>query len=83
MYSISEVAKQAGVAAYQIKYLLQRGVIPEPQRLNGRRSFTIADIEAVRRHFQDRQMKRKSPDAGRESRVGRKGSRWQQPPGSM
>ena len=64
MYSISEVAKQAGVAAYQVKYLLQRSVIPEPRRLNGRRSFTIADIEAVRRHFQDRKMKRKGPDRG-------------------
>ena len=61
MYSISEVAKQAGVAA---QYLLQRGVILEPRRLNGRRSFTIADIEAVHRHFQDRKMKRKGPDRG-------------------
>jgi predicted site-specific integrase-resolvase len=79
MYSISEVAQQAGVAAYQIKYMLQRGVLKEPRRVGNRRAFTTDDVEAVRRHFQDRKDKRKGPDAGRESRVGAKGSRWQQP----
>lgn len=52
MYSIAEVAEQSGVAPYQVKYLLQKGVLQEPRRLNNRRCFTLADIRAVRRHYQ-------------------------------
>ena len=52
MYSIAEVARANGIAPYQVKYLLQKGVLKEPQRLNGRRCFTPADLERVRRHFQ-------------------------------
>jgi DNA-binding transcriptional MerR regulator len=52
MYSIAEVARANGIAPYQVKYLLQKGVLKEPQRLNGRRMFTRADLERVRRHFE-------------------------------
>lgn len=52
MYSIAEVAERSGVAPHQVKYLLQKGVLREPRRLNNRRCFTPADIRAVRRHFQ-------------------------------
>lgn len=52
MYSIAEVAERCGVAPHQVKYLLQKGVLKEPPRLNNRRAFSVADLEAVRRHFQ-------------------------------
>jgi DNA-binding transcriptional MerR regulator len=51
MYSIGEVAKASGVAPHQVKYLLQKGVVKEPRRLNGRRCFTARDLEQVRGHF--------------------------------
>jgi DNA-binding transcriptional MerR regulator len=51
MYGIGEVAAMTGIASHRIKYLLQKGVIPEPARVAGRRCFMPADIEAVRRHF--------------------------------
>jgi DNA-binding transcriptional MerR regulator len=54
MYSIGEVAKASGVAPYQVKYLLQKGILKEPRRLNGRRCFTAAEREAIRHHFLNR-----------------------------
>lgn len=52
MYSIAEVARANGIATYQVRYLLQKGIVQEPRRLNGRRCFTLADLKAVRRHLQ-------------------------------
>ena len=57
MYSISEVAERSGVAPYQVKYLLQKGILKEPRRLNNRRCFSLADIRAVRRHFEAKKTK--------------------------
>lgn len=54
MYSISQVAERSGVAPHQVRYLLQKGLLKEPQRLNNRRAFSVADLQAVRRHFQDK-----------------------------
>lgn len=54
MYSIAEVAERCGVAPHQVKYLLQKGILQEPRRVNNRRCFTLADIRTVRRHFQSK-----------------------------
>jgi len=54
MYSIAEAAAVTGIATHRIRYLLEKGVLKEPTRLNGRRAFTPVDIEAIRRHFKER-----------------------------
>jgi DNA-binding transcriptional MerR regulator len=57
MYSIGEVAKACGVAPYQIKYMLLKGVLKEPRRLAGRRCFADRDLERVRRYLESRKPK--------------------------
>ncbi len=54
MYSIAEVAEVTGIATHRIRYLLDTDALKEPLRVNGRRAFTAADIEAIRRHFEQR-----------------------------
>ncbi len=52
MYSIGEVAKAINVPAHRLKYALASGTLKEPRRrLNGRRCFSGADLERVRRYF--------------------------------
>jgi len=57
MYSIGEVAKACGVAPYQIKHMLLKGVLKEPRRLAGRRCFADRDLERVRRYLESRKPK--------------------------
>ena len=38
-FSIGEVAKRAGIRASAIRYYESAGVLPEPQRVNGRRRY--------------------------------------------
>ncbi len=52
MFSIGEVAKAINVPAHRLKYALASGTLKEPRRrLNGRRCFSVADLERVRRYF--------------------------------
>lgn len=51
MLSIGEVAKEINVPVHRLKHALVTGAVKEPKRLNGRRCFTLAEVERVRRHF--------------------------------
>lgn len=64
LFSISEVAKAAGVASYRIKYALETGALEEPRRLAGRRCFQADDVEKVRRHFAAESRSSGSREAG-------------------
>lgn len=57
MYSISEVASANGIASHRIRYLLEKGVLKEPPRVNGRRVFSASDIELVRLLVERRRLK--------------------------
>lgn len=45
--SIGEVAKQAGIRASAIRYYESAGVLPTPQRVNGRRRYDSRVIERL------------------------------------
>ncbi len=51
MFSISEVARESGVPSHRVAYALSCGKIREPNRLNGRRSFSPTDLERVKTFF--------------------------------
>lgn len=45
--SIGEVAKRAGVSASAIRFYERRGLLPEPERLAGRRRYSAAAIRRL------------------------------------
>lgn len=47
LLTIGDVAKRLDVPQYRIVYLLQRGRVPEPPRLSGRRIFTQQDLTHI------------------------------------
>lgn len=47
LLTIGDVAKRLDVPQYRIVYLLQRGRVPEPPRLSGRRIFTEQDMDHI------------------------------------
>jgi len=47
LYTISDVAKRLDVPQHRIVYLIQRGRVPEPFRLSGRRIFTQRDVDRI------------------------------------
>lgn len=47
LFTISDVAKQLNVPHHRIVYLIQRGRVPEPFRLSGRRIFTQRDVDHI------------------------------------
>ena len=50
--SLKDVAALLNVRAYRIEYLLQHGLVPEPQlRISGRRVFGPKDVANIRAHF--------------------------------
>ncbi len=51
MYGMSDLVKATGISKHRIVYALERGVIPEPRRLAGRRCFSPTDIDRIRRWF--------------------------------
>jgi len=54
LLSMSEVVKRTGIKRHQIVYLLVTGKIPEPSTLNGRRCFSMKDLERIKTYFQRR-----------------------------
>ena len=46
MFTIGQVAEQAGVAASAIRYYEREGLLPEPERIGGQRRY---NEDAVRR----------------------------------
>ena len=54
MYSNAEAALASGIASHRNRYVLEKGILREPSRVNGRRAFTAADIKSIRRHFEQR-----------------------------
>ena len=51
LFSTGEVSKLLAIKPYQLTYVLNLGIVPEPKRLSGRRLFTKTDIERLRQHF--------------------------------
>ncbi|NQV25030.1 MAG: MerR family transcriptional regulator [Rhodopirellula sp.] len=51
LFTTSQVAKLLAIKSYQLTYALSLGIVPEPQRLSGRRLFSQQDIERLRQHF--------------------------------
>ncbi|MDY0168578.1 MAG: MerR family transcriptional regulator [Thermoguttaceae bacterium] len=47
LFTIGDVARRLGVPQHRIAYLLQRGRVPEPFRLSGRRTFTQRDMTHI------------------------------------
>lgn len=45
--SIGEVARQAGLRTSAVRYYESVGVLPEPQRLNGRRRYTPDTVQML------------------------------------
>lgn len=52
MYGMSDLVKATGISKHRIVYALERGVIPEPRRLAGRRCFSAIDIDWIKRWFE-------------------------------
>ena len=46
-YSIGEVAELSGLAASAIRYYESAGVVPKPQRRNGRRIYTEKSLRSL------------------------------------
>lgn len=61
LLTIGDVAKRLDVPQYRIVYLLQRGRVPEPPRLSGRRIFSQQDLADIADQL-------KQPHAGRPPR---------------
>lgn len=51
LLSITDVAKEAGVARHKICYAITTGRIREPRRLQNRRCFTARDLERIKQYF--------------------------------
>lgn len=52
LFSTGEVAARLGVARHQLAYRLERGQIPRPRMVGGRRAFTENDLRAIRDFFE-------------------------------
>ena len=46
-YSLRDAAELLRVQAYRIVYLLSTGQVPEPQRIGGKRIFTLMDLHRL------------------------------------
>lgn len=54
LLTIHEVAHLVGCKYYQLAYLHDTGVLPEPPRFGGRRVYTEELLEIVRDYFKQR-----------------------------
>lgn len=54
LFSTGQVATRLGVARHQLTYRFDRGQLPEPRRVCGRRAFTEADLVKIREFFEQR-----------------------------
>jgi MerR family redox-sensitive transcriptional activator SoxR len=45
--SIGEVASRAGVNVSAIRFYERRGLLPEPERVSGRRRYTVATVQRL------------------------------------
>ena len=52
LFSTAEVCRQAMVAPHRLIYAMSQNKVPEPKdRLNGRRAFTLKDVEIIKAYF--------------------------------
>lgn len=47
LLSMADIVRESQIPKYRIVYALEKGVLREPQRLNGRRCFTATDLERI------------------------------------
>jgi hypothetical protein len=57
LYSLGEVGHRLAVPTYRILYLLNSRQIDEPQRVAGRRVWTLAQIEGIAERMKGRAAK--------------------------
>lgn len=55
LLTITEAARQLGVAFWRVRYAHASGQVKEPKRrLGGTKAYSFEDIEALRAHFASR-----------------------------
>lgn len=54
--TMAEVVRQLQtIPRHRISYALDRGFLPEPARISGRRMFTASDVQFIAHYFATRQ----------------------------